>query len=137
MILDYLWRLFGKKVKRHTLNLAYAAENGKNNDRGMRDEIEELWEHEIPIMNLSDGEGYFLPNRKRLVYRYYIQEVARRDKINRKLAVLQKLMMDMAKLPLESESEEEKFLRAWIGKRVDAYKKKSACRGGHLRQAQR
>lgn len=129
-VLGYLWRSFGEKVKRRTLNLIYTAKNGKSSDRGMRDELEELWEYEIPVMNLSDGEGYFLPNRQRLVYRYYIQEVARRNKINRKLAVIEKLKMDMAYFSFENEAEEEKFLRAWIGKRIDEYKRKAPVEAG-------
>lgn len=123
-VIERLWGAFGKKVSRDSLNLTYALENGRKNDRGMRDELEEGWDYEIPTMNLSDGEGYFEPYNMRQVNQYYAQEKARLEKNKKKLKVMDKLKADAAKQTFECIEDETIFLHAWIGKRVDEYKRK-------------
>lgn len=67
-----------------------------NNDRSMRRLIEESRKENV-ILNLSNGKGYFIPDKEDLSdLRHYIaQEKCRSISINRNLKMASNLLADM------------------------------------------
>ena len=55
-------------------------------DRDMRELIAQA-RKETPIINLSDGQGYYRPNEKEDLMRYILQEQARSIKIMKNIRV--------------------------------------------------
>lgn len=54
-------------------------------DREIREEIRHISMEEVPVINLGDGEGYFIPEDASDILKYIGQETSRAREIEKKI----------------------------------------------------